>query len=442
MRTAVVRAVLAAAVLSAGAVFPAGVAKNFTPMLGGYASFEAGEVVKGHAKTGEIKRVWLQTGYLGIRTEADVSDRLRILVGGETQHVFSFRRSEGAGINEYLSARVPKTVFLFKHGEAIYSIGNGDFPLLQLEAGFFPYKYNSGVRNLGEYLFRTYCYPAAMLNMFDRPYADLVGFRVGNSFAAGPGHFHHDLILHTSMTNNLMDFWPYMDWSLSYLADYSTARLFGIGAGVQLWDLISVGAANSQVGNPKSPDPSLMGGREVTFAGTKLMARFSLDVKGFFPEGASFIGMLGNNDLTLYGEAAVLGVENYPDTTSDTLRNQGYHSRRWRLPVMLGVNLPVFKVLDVLNFELEYLDSPYPNSYSNVYYDFLPLPAHRTAHSKFKWSVYAKRSIGPHVSIIFQAARDHLIPFTAPNSNEFADKTDILLLNDDWWWAGKVRFDL
>ena len=29
---------------------------------------------------------------------------------------------------------------------------------------------------------------------------------------------------------------------------------------------------------------------------------------------------------------------------------------------MAGINLPTFRVLDVLSFELEYQDSPYPNS--------------------------------------------------------------------------------
>ena len=410
------------------------------PRISGYASFEAGEVVKGTTQSGETEGVWLETGYLGIRLEADINERLRILIGGEWRQLFSFRRSEGASINEYLSARRPRTVFLFKHGAALYSIGEGDYPLFQMETGFFPYKYNSDARNLGEYLFRSYCYPTAVLNMFDRPFADLVGARFGNFLPAGPGCFHEDIILNTNMTNNIMELWPAMDWSLSLLADFSIPRLLTVGAGIQWFNLIPVGLTNSQIGNPENPDPSLTGGRQLSFAGIKHMVRFSFDVKGLFAESTFFISKLGNEDLKLYGEAAVLGVKNYVDTISDTLWNQGFNKRSWRSPVMVGINLPAFKILDVLNFELEYWDSPYPNSYRYAYYDFLPLPTERTPHSKLKWSVYAKRSFGPNFSLIFQAARDHLIPYTAPNVNEFADKTDILLENADWWWTGKVRF--
>jgi hypothetical protein len=240
-----------------------------------------------------------------------------------------------------------------------------------------------------------------------------------------------------------MDFWPSMDWSLSYLADYSIPRLFSVGAGVQWWDLFSVGVSNSQpqVGiDPTSPDSTLTGGRRLSFAGTKIMARFSFDAKGLFSAEGPLVSMLGKEDLKLYGEMAILGLKNYPDTIADPVRNHGYEDVRERLPVMLGIYLPAFKMLDALNFELEYQDSPYPNSFHYVFYKLLPLPAERLPHSKVKWSLYAKKNIGPRCSVICQAARDHLLPYTAPAGNMFADKTDVVLRDTDWWWTVKMRF--
>jgi hypothetical protein len=416
--------------------------RNYTPEISGYASFEAGQIVNGYSTStsGEVKRVWLETGYVGVRAEADVTDLFRVLVGLELQPLFSFKRSEGPGIDEFISARIPKTLIHIRHGEGLLTIGDPKHPVFQLESGFFPYKYNPDVRNLGEYLFRTFCYPSTIINTFDRPYADMVGFRAGNSLAFGPTVFHHDLVFHTSMPTSLMDFWPPLNWSLFWLADYLVPRIFTIGVGVQWLNLFSVGTTYSHVGiDPTRPDPNQMGGREYTFAGTKLMTRFSFDVKGLFPA----VSLFSEEDLKLYGEAAILGLKSYPDTISDTLMNRGYNERSWRRPIMFGINLPAFKLLDVLNFEFEYLDSPYPNSYEYVYYKLQPLPKERIygeTLSKVKWSVYAKRSIGEHISVICQVARDHLIPYSKPNSNRFADKTDVLLRSEDWWWTGKVQF--
>jgi len=169
------------------------------------------------------------------------------------------------------------------------------------------------------------------------------------------------------------------------------------------------------------------------------MARFSFDPKGLFSPDATPVAVLGKEDLKLYGEGAILGLKNYPDT--DAARNIGYDSLQWRLPVMVGFNVPTFKLLDVLAFEWEYQDSPYPNSVKNPYYDMLPLPMAPQPHSDVKWSLYGKKILGRHISIIGQVARDHLMPYTTVDVNEYADYTDVLLRNTDWWWTLKVRLD-
>lgn len=394
-------------------------------------------MVKGYSSAAgvEVDRAWLQTGYMGLCAAADVSDHLRVLVGGEGQFVVSFRRNENGNNDTYTELRFPQTIFSIKHGEAFYSSGSTAYPLLQVEAGFFPYKYNADVKDLGEYMFRTYCYPASILNEFDKPYVDLVGLRLGLTVNAGPGAFHNDLLFTT-----LTAFWPFDDFSLSYLADYSIPRFFTFGAGVQLFDLFSVGVDNSQLGiDPTTPDPKSINGNSYTFAGTKLMARFSFDAKGLFPENNSFIGLLGKEDLKLYGEAIILGLKNYE--AADTNSHDGYDSLLWRLPIMLGINLPAFKLLDVFGFELEYQASPYPNSITYIEYNMQPLPSPREPHSQYKWSLYGRKSLGSHVNIIGQVANDHLMPKTTVMANQFADFTDVTIGNSDWWWTLKMRFD-
>jgi len=408
--------------------------EKYIPKLSGYASWESGEVVKGYSGAAgvEVDRGWLQTGYMGLCATADVSDHLRIIAGGEGQFVVSFRRSENGNNDTYTELRFPKTLFSIKRGEALYSAGRTENPLFQLEAGFFPYKYNADVKDLGEYLFRTYCYPASMVNEFDKPYADLLGLRLGLTVNAGPGIFHNDLLLTTSM-----QFWPFNDFSLSYIADYSIPRIFTLGAGVQLFDLFSVGVDNPQYGiDPTTPDPKTMNGKNYTFAGTKLIGRVSFDPKGLFPATE---GLLGKEDLKLYGEAAILGLNNYEDTIANS--NDGYDNILWRMPVMLGINLPTFKLLDVLGFEMEYQYSPYPNSITNVEYNMTPLPSSPLAHSFTKWCFYGRKSLGRHVDIIGQIANDHLMPKTMVMANQFADYTDVTIRNSDWWWTLKARFD-
>jgi hypothetical protein len=412
-------------------------APKYTPVVSGYASWESGEVVKGYSGAAgtEVDRAWLQTGYMGLCADAAVSDHLHILVGGEGQFVVSFRRSENGNNDTYTELRFPKTLFSIKRGEAIYSAGSAENPRFQLEAGFFPYKYNADVKDLGEYLFRTYCYPASMVNEFDKPYSDLLGLRLGLTLNAGPGIFHNDLLLTTSM-----QFWPFDDFSLSYLADYSIPRIFTLGAGAQLFDLFSVGVANPQYGiDPTTPDPKTMNGKNYTFAGTKLMARFSFDAKGLFPADNSFVNLLGKEELKLYGETAILGLKNYPDTVVDS--RDGYDNIFWRMPVMLGMNFPTFKLLEDLGFEIEYQYSPYPNSITNVEYNMVPLPSSPLSHSFTKWCFYGRKSLGRHVNIIGQIANDHLMPKTMVMANQFADYTDVTLRNSDWWWTLKARFD-
>jgi hypothetical protein len=82
----------------------------------------------------------------------------------------------------------------------------------------------------------------------------------------------------------------------------------------------------------------------ISFAGVKLMAHATVDPKPLFgsPE------ILGPEDLKVYGEVALLGLEN------DKAHKDLYGDYRHRMPVMAGFNIPAFRLLDVLSLEVEW----------------------------------------------------------------------------------------
>jgi hypothetical protein len=168
-----------------------------------------------------------------------------------------------------------------------------------------------------------------------------------------------------------------------------------------------------------------------TSAGTKLMARLSFDPKKLWSSAESGCGILGSEDLKLYGELAVLGVKNY-----------GYYYRdiSKRIPIMIGFNFPSLKVLDVLALELEQFDSEYPCSDQQVY-NLLAIPVYDKnnrvfRHDKLKWSVYMKRTFGSF-ALKAQFARDHMRPFNV--NDQKPEYTDVLL-NKEWWWMLKTEY--
>jgi hypothetical protein len=167
-----------------------------------------------------------------------------------------------------------------------------------------------------------------------------------------------------------------------------------------------------------------------TFSGTKLMARADFDIKGIIP-----MDFLGKEDLKIYGELTILGVKNYPGFYTDL---------KARMPMMFGFNVPTFKLLDLLKLEFEFQDTKVANGIGSVFYSpYCPIPDSipGVLRSPWKWSVYANKKIGSHLSIIGQIANDHLMPENYSVHNLFQPLNDVTLRANDWWWVLKMRFD-
>lgn len=415
----------------------------FDTKFSGYTFIEAGEVVKGFGYVDAYDHRWLSDACVGIFATTNIDKNLKVLMGLEGQLTYSFNATTTTDMT-YVSLRYPNNSFWVSQGEGIYTFGDLSGTSLQIEAGYFPYKYNPEVRNLGEYLFRTYCYPTVMFNKFDRTFTELMGIRVGNTIN---GIFHHDLIINSETKQ-----YPFYDFSLSYLADVKTPafssgkpNLLTLGGGIQLYRFIPIRGDLTNIHDPNGSQNEVIDTiinsttndttfkqTWIGFGGTKVMGRATLDCKAFLPEFIT--GLLGKEDLKVYGEIAVLGWKNY---------KRWYTDRTNRMPLTIGINWPTFKFLDILNTELEFLNSPYMNDDYEPVLQLIPTPYPDldTPHEKLKWSVYAKKYIGKRMSLMAQVANDHLIPTSGNPIRPIQDYHDVTLKHGDWWWNFRARFD-
>jgi hypothetical protein len=280
--------------------------------------------------------------------------------------------------------------------------------------------------------------------------ARLLGFRLSSNlhFEAGAVSFLRQDVLATIATG----IFPYQP-SLSYIA--SAGLLSGmveLGAGVSVAHLIPM-FGDEYVSLKKDLNMYLTNVVEdtvadtlihadtnyYTFRGTKLMARVSYDPKRAWAPNGDF-GIFGPNDLRLYCETAILGVRNYPFNRDSSA---GYTNRLERWPVMVGVNLPVFNVLDVLAIEIEYFNSKIANDFECHLDPRLPLSrkvgsGRDSKQDDVKWTVYASRDIGRFVALHAMIASDHTRGFA--EDKRAIGTEEILRRSGDWHYLLRVVF--
>ncbi len=293
------------------------------------------------------------------------------------------------------------------------------------EFGYFSVKYNPQATNLGEYLFRSGAYPQNINSGFELADKEKLCGLHGSVKHTIHEKFHLKADLY--ITSGMRDY-PVHDFSLAYiLTAYS--KIFQFSAGIDHAHLISL---NEHLTTPATDPyfkPGSIFGDNVriydtvsftdtdtiidtinpTFRGTKGMARFTFDPKVLFNSS-----IFGDEDLKLYCEAAFLGFKNYPVWWEKPLE---------RMPVMVGLNIPAFKLLDVLSVEVEYYKSPYINTAENAWRYRSPLPfTGLSGQSKIedvvpehdddlKWSVYASKKFG-RMRLSAQVASHHILKTT------------------------------
>ncbi|MGA2508207.1 MAG: hypothetical protein ABSF80_12105 [Chitinispirillaceae bacterium] len=323
-----------------------------------------------------------------------------------------------------------------------YSFGDKQNPYLNIALGYFPFKYNDDARNLGEYLFRSGTYPQYLITNFDFPLARLLGLHLSGSLI--------DKIKWDVLATTNIEWTAIGDLNLSAIVSYKPIPAIEVGGGVSFCSIISV---NKNMTTPdyattSTTDRYVENGDTLfyTFAGTKLMARGTLDPQSFFPNT-----IFGKEDLKVYGELAVLGVKNYPASLDSVVR---YDDILTRMPIMFGFNFPAFKVLDVLSLQGEWFYSRYPDDMNPLVFDNQPIPftsfnggdiplkglynPNAYKGNIWKWSVYGKKTLAGHFQITFQCARDHLRWYRMDFSTQ--DYNEALRTNKDWYGTVKVGY--
>jgi hypothetical protein len=421
--------------------------------ISGWGGFEFGQIMHGFFGPDELNHRWQEGFRSRLNISSPVNDRLLLNFGTEISYQYSITAAQ-TNFPSYL----PGVNFALDRADLSYKLLRGHYPIT-IQVGYFPFKYNTEARNLGEYLFRSGCYPNYLTNNFDFPLSRLLGFNIDNVLLEGNDAFSaHQNFMVTSET----EIYPYEDISLSYLLALSIFKdVFKIGGGICGQRMFSVNESYttphssqtiSEINNVRSVFDSLSGTTITTgdttfysFAGTKLMAHATFDPKPLIPWN-----IFGAEDLKLYGEMAVLGLKNYPVYTDSLIR---YDILSERMPFMVGFNFPTFKILDVLSLEYEYFPNRYYSSYFNELVGKgtrLPIPlvqavgdrpAMDTGYTHFvKWSVYAKKSLGKHVELVAQFARDHRHAFFSYSDPRYVDFGDNLSAAKDWYYLIKIAY--
>ncbi len=409
----------------------------------GYGALEIGQIHRGYYKPHKsnlntlIRNVWQQRALADIGFLATYKEFLTMEMIGEGMIAFSTPQ-----VGLYPTTTQARHFFTIKSANALISFGNPSRVGGEVQAGYFPYKYNRDARNLGEYMFRSNPYPLVIYADFDYPQANLLGFRF--NIRLFDKLVSNDLLIHSEMLAL-----PVQNWSITDIVEANLFRCLSLGAGLSLHHFLNV-YQGSYVANwldryhyPQNLPAEEKHGYTDTVLdhrAVKMMGRIAFDPKRFFPEFLA--GYFNENDLRAYGEIDIIGRKNYP---------VHYEKLSDRTLYSFGFNLPGFFVLDLLNLEFEYCENRTAFSDELFYGDSYPVlepvmpPAlYDIGHIKrvlWRWSLYMKKSFfDDHFSLIGQFARDHKKINFYYFEKEYMSFREALPTSKDWWWTFKTEF--
>lgn len=452
-------------------------------------SLDIGQVKEGYS-TDQLQNypITRTAVHLGVSAVNDDKLELRLTLGG----MYWFAASTGSGA-EY---RLIKYGGGLGEAQAIYHFGGQATPHSRLQVGFFPVKYGDS-HNLGEYLFRSGTYPANLVTggwsyLQSASYGALGVRYILPTFSEKVTHEFtlfsdrdweplHDLspgYMVTARPNSFLEIGGGMVWSHALPARPSRvspkvfANAYSKTTGMPLAGLDTTGVTvipletdtlyvwgacldPDPAGQAACNDPDNARARQTiadwqdcqagdcsdigyyTFSGFKAMLRASLDL-------GMLIGSprIAPGEFKLYAEGALLGIENQP---------YFYDDRMARMPIMGGVNLPTFGILDRLSAEVEYRKTRFPNTIYGVQQGN-PVPVASTASSRggyqylnaedefpWKWSFYARKSVLQGVNLHAQVAADHM---RHPDFWGVMSDEPVTREKKDWYYVFRVDFNL
>ncbi|MBF0432023.1 MAG: hypothetical protein HQK83_12135 [Fibrobacteria bacterium] len=300
--------------------------------------------------------------------------------------------------------------------------GSPQQPWFNLIGGLTNYNYHTHTRHLGEYLLRSGAYVPFLVNDVDYAQYKALGAQINRSFL--DGKLKNDILMTSERETR-----PHGDFSLAYVVSYAPSPFFEFGAGVNFRRLFPLSLKKLEKNMRPYPlydeRDSLVieDGDTLTYTtqGTVLMARAMFDPKPFL-KGVP----LGEKDLQLYSEIALLGVKNYGTV---------YDNRKERMPMMAGIHLPAFGFIDIVAFEIEYYGNP-----NRLNPDGKPIskPDDYSKKDDWRWAIYAKHEILPGFTVTAIAASDHW-RYSLNEDGRLEERT---LSTDQWHWKIKIAYDL
>lgn len=471
---------------------------------------EFGSIEKGLLGSTPIQEMngeWVDHFGTFLLQRAVINDRLEILggLGGIFQFPKDERTQEEFGGSQYkmfyIGPSAAKAMYHFGGMEGTYSFGGG----------MFPYNENPDAVNLGSYLFRTMPYPTSIysggnggLSVIGEPTTVLQGFHAQAKL--GQLTLAAFLTTETNMpplydwSAGLVADWKVADGLLDLGAGGMFKRLIQVKS--EKTQIEALGNSYFKRGNTwytgraqyyanpgkflsqqadsafskgtaadsaraialKAKSDGLMaiadsldvaknlwvdaatgkvaGAKYYTPAGIILTGRLALDLKKIIPSEA-----FSKDDMRLYGEIAVLGLENYPVF---------YENVTERMPIMVGFNVPTFGILDLFAVQMEYFNSPnlnntYTVGQNNYSVPYLPEDKHfsekewndLTTKDNVSWSLTARKRILGGLSINGQVARDHMRTIGTDwfYGSRF-EPGEILHKTSSWYWMFQLGWNL
>jgi hypothetical protein len=292
------------------------------------------------------------------------------------------------------------------------------------KAGLYEFKYNPDAKNLGEYLLRSGAYPTIIENtqgkdMLALANAKVMGLEYGQDFEI----FRHTALIYLEQINV-----PVNDVNAVYLAAVGP-RSAELEGGVSYFRFLKTG---TPMKNDLLPQEwkDYISRQGLTTEAVKLSLRGRLDFSAMLDMESSF---------KLYGEVALLGLKN------DSLF---YKEVRQRMPMMVGMDVPTFGLLDMLSFEFEYFDNPYldkkypmQDATGSRFSPLPSLPDYRSlpnfTSDDFKWSVYLTRSLNNWIDLKVRMASDHMRLLDW--ESDFRP-TPVTQQYNDWYFLARIEY--
>lgn len=377
----------------------------------------------------------------------------------------------GGGITD-ASERVMNVKPMIPVARARWRFGDPAANSGALLVGTFGHKYNPDAKNLGEYLYRSGAYPGYLFTtegwlLMNRAGNYSHGAMLSLSHLGGALKQNFTLFMETN-------YYPIGDFSPGYDVSY-TSKWFELGGGAvfhhylalrpsvlepdapgNLYVHATVDTAPGQQADYYGPqayvpfdvsDPTYSSEtlHRWTHKGIKLMGRAALNLNHLLPPDRR-----SPEDLRIFAEVALLGVENQP---------LYYEDRLERMPVMFGINVPTFKLLDLLSVQGEYYGARFNDidlynsaslpvwEASFVTDDFgtvetdangniIPTSVHK---DDWKWSVHARKALNPVMTVYAQAASDHL---RLTDGKYKASNVPLTGSPSDWYYLFRLEFTL